>query len=137
MANDHEFEQASRRARERMRTSPRALAARYDATKRRIIIRLSSGLELSFSPADAEALEHATATELKPIEVSPSGLGIYFPKIDADLYLPALLERFLGSKRWMAARMGAEGGKSRSTRKKAASRANGKLGGRPRKIKAS
>jgi len=137
MDNNDQFEQANRRARERMKTRPRALAARYDQKKHKIIIRLSSGLELSFSPADAEVLERATPVGLKAIEISPSGFGIYFPTIDADLYLPALLEGFLGSKRWMAARMGAEGGKSRSTRKKAASRANGKLGGRPRKVKAS
>jgi hypothetical protein len=78
-------------------------------------------------------LERATASQLEPIEISPSGFGIYFPKLDADLYLPGLLEGFLGSRKWMAVRMGQAGGKSRSLSKKAAARANGKLGGRPRK----
>jgi hypothetical protein len=78
-------------------------------------------------------LEHARPSQLERIEITPSGFGLYFPKLDADLYVPALLEGFLGSKRWMAARLGAAGGKSRSMDKKAAARVNGKLGGRPRK----
>jgi hypothetical protein len=53
--------------------------------------------------------------------------------LDADLYVPGLLEGFLGSKKWMAARLGQVGGKSRTRAKRVASRANGKLGGRPKK----
>ena len=56
-----------------------------------------------------------------------------FPKLDADLYLPALLNGWLGSRRWMAAHMGERGGRARSAAKRTASRENGKLGGRPRK----
>ena len=56
-----------------------------------------------------------------------------WPKLDADLYLPALIEGALGSKRWMAARLGSRGGQVRSEAKAGASRENGKLGGRPRK----
>ncbi|HZS28339.1 MAG TPA: hypothetical protein VFB76_14000 [Candidatus Angelobacter sp.] len=70
---------------------------------------------------------------MQEIEISPSGFGIYFPKLDADLYLPAILEGLLGSKKWMAARLGQVGGKSRSAAKRAAARANGKLGGRPKR----
>jgi hypothetical protein len=53
--------------------------------------------------------------------------------LDADIYLPALLEGFLGSKRWMAGRLGAAGGRSTSTAKASAARKNGRSGGRPRK----
>ena len=51
---------------------------------------------------------------MSEIEISPSGLGIHFPRLDADLYLPALLEGFLGSRLWMAAEMGKRGGKATS-----------------------
>ncbi|MGD0777782.1 MAG: DUF2442 domain-containing protein, partial [Candidatus Solibacter sp.] len=85
------------------------------------------------SPSDVEGLEDANAAQLSEIEISPSGFGIHFPAVDADLYVPGLLEGILGSKTWMAARLGQIGGQSRSRAKKAASRANGKLGGRPRK----
>jgi hypothetical protein len=62
------------------------------------------------------------------------GLGIRFPRLDADLYVPALLERVLGSKSWMAARLGAAGGQVRGGAKAAASRDNGRRGGTPRKV---
>jgi hypothetical protein len=91
------------------RTTATAVAACYDRRISRIVIRLSSGLEVAFSPHDAEGLEEARPADLDAIEISPSGLGIHFPKLDADLYLPALLEGLLGSRGWMttqAARRG-------------------------------
>ncbi len=51
-------------------------------------------------------------------------------------YLPALVEGFFGSKRWMAAELGKVGGKASTEAKVAAARENGKLGGRPKKQKA-
>ena len=97
------------------------------------MIALSSGLEIAFKPHDAQGLELACPAQLAEIEISPSGLGLHFPKLDADLYLPALLEGFLGSRRWMASAMGKAGGKATTEKKANAARANGSLGGRPRK----
>jgi hypothetical protein len=97
------------------------------------VIHLSSRLEISFSPRDVQGLERARPSQLEAIEISPSGFGIHFPRLDADLYVPGLLEGFLGSKQWMASRLGQTGGRSRSMAKRAAARVNGKLGGRPRK----
>jgi hypothetical protein len=105
----------------------------YDRRGNRIRIRFSTGLDVSFSPRDAEGLEKATPAQLAKIEISPSGFGIHFPRIDADLYLPGLLMGFLGSRNWMAARLGALGGKSRSAAKRAAAKKNGRRGGRPKK----
>ena len=94
---------------------------------------LSSGLEIAFKPHDAHGLEAARPAQLANIEISPSGLGIHFPALDADLYLPALLEGFLGSRNWMASSLSKAGGKATSAHKASAARANGRLGGRPRK----
>jgi Protein of unknown function (DUF2442) len=96
------------------------------------VVQLDSNVELSFSPNDVQGLEKAKPAQLGPIEISPSGFGIHFPRIDADLYVPGLLEGLLGSRKWMAARLGQAGGRSRSHAKKAASRVNGRLGGRPK-----
>jgi hypothetical protein len=74
------------------------------------------------------------SSQLEEIEIRPSGFGIRFPKLDADLDLSSLLEGLFGSKKWMAARLGQLGGQSRSRAKKAAAKANGRLGGRPKKI---
>ncbi|MGH9641815.1 MAG: DUF2442 domain-containing protein [Terriglobales bacterium] len=116
---------------------PHAISARYDRSSGKVIIDLSSKLTLSFSPRDAQGLENAKPSELEKIEISPSGFGLHFPKLNADLYVPGLLEGFLGSKKWMAAQLGQAGGQSRSRAKKAAARANGKLGGRPRRAAAT
>jgi len=107
---------------------------RYDHKRERVVIDLSTGIEIAFRPHDAQGLERANSNQLDTIEISPSGLGIHFPKLDADLYVPALLEGFLGSKRWIAAEHGKIGGRASTKVKAVAARRNGKLGGRPKKI---
>jgi hypothetical protein len=134
MATSDHFELANRRAKEMQSSLPRAIGAHYDRTGRRIVIHLSSRLDVSFAPRDAQGLERAKPSQLEEIEISPSGFGIHFPKLDVDIYLPGLLEGFLGSKRWMAARLGQAGGEVKNPSKRAAARANGKLGGRPKKV---
>jgi len=131
-----QFETAKARGKERLR-APRAESAHYDAGRDRVIVRLTTGVEIGFAPRDAEGLQHASRADLAAIEVEAFGLGIHFPRLDADLYVPALLEGALGSKSWMAARLGAAGGRVRSSAKAAASRDNGKRGGRPPKATAS
>lgn len=133
MASRDDFELANQRAKDLEARIPRAVSAHYDRKTGRIVIHLSSKLIVSFSPGDIEGLEDARPSQLNEIEISPSGFGIHFPAVDADLYVPGLLEGFLGSKAWMASRLGQIGGRSRSKAKKAASKTNGKLGGRPRK----
>ncbi len=136
MASSKEFEKAQERAHARFTAFPHAVGAYYDLKNGRVVIELSSKLGVWFSPRDAQGLKSATPAQLEHIEITPSGLGLHFPKLDADLYLPALLEGFFGSKKWMAAQLGAAGGKSRTAAKRSAARANGKLGGRPRKANA-
>ena len=132
--NGDEFEQANRRGSELKGTAPRVLSARYDGGTGRIVVQLSSRLIVSFAPEDAQGLENAGPSELSEIEVSPSGFGLHFPEIDADIYVPGLLEGFMGSKSWMASRLGQIGGRARSGAKGSASRLNGKPGGRPKKV---
>ncbi len=129
------FTGANRRAAERLRNTPIATNARYDRSTDRVVIGLSSGIELAFRPRHAQGLEHAKPPQLAKIEITSSGLGIHFPRLDADIYLPALLEGFLGTRRWIAAQMGKLGGKASTKAKSAAARRNGKLGGRPKKTK--
>lgn len=132
---DVEIAAAEARSSERRITAPVAIAARYDRRVGRIVVSLTSGLELGFAPRDVQGLERARPADLDAIELSPSGLGLHFPKLDADVYLPALLEGVLGSGAWTAARMGRAGGASRSDAKQAAAQRNGRLGGRPPKAR--
>jgi hypothetical protein len=130
-----EIEAADARATAQRKNTPIAIAAHYDARIDRLVIDLSTGLSIMFKPHDAQGLEKAKPEHLTKIEISPSGFGLHFPALDADLYLPGLLEGFMGSPKWIAAQLGKTGGRSTSTAKTAASRTNGKLGGRPKKHK--
>jgi hypothetical protein len=132
MGFDEQFEKANQRARELRATVPLAISAYYDQDRNRIIVALSNGLEIGFSPLYAQGLETATPAQLKKIEISPDGYGIHFPAVDVDFYVPPLLQGIFGTRRWMAAHFGQAGGRSRSRKKVVASRRNGKLGGRPR-----
>lgn len=127
-----EFAAAKRRADATLRATPCAMHAHYDRRRDRVVIALSSGIEVAFRPHDAQWLERAKPNQLDKIEISPSGLGLHFPKLDADIYLPALLEGFLGSKHWIASQLGKLGGSVSTKAKAQAARRNGKLGGRPK-----
>lgn len=129
---EREFEQAERRMRI-LREAGHAVSARYDRRAARIVVDLNTGVQLAVPVQQIEGLAHASPEELIKIEISPAGLGLHWPKLNADVYVPALLQGVFGSKRWMAAQLGAAGGKTRSSAKQAAARVNGKKGGRPRK----
>jgi hypothetical protein len=140
---DADLEAANARGAATRAAQPTAQAARYDRRTGRVVVTLSNGLELGFKPHDAQGLESARPAQLAVIEISPSGLGLHFPALDADLYLPALLGGLLGSAAWMSQRaaerqhavtLGGAGGRARSEAKSRAARENGRLGGRPRKV---
>jgi hypothetical protein len=130
---DDEIDLAGQVAQAEMATGPRAVAARYDRRRARVVLSLDNGLELAFPPDLAEGLDQASASELATIEISPSGFGLHWPKLDADLYLPALLSGVFGSPRWMAGQMGRKAGLPRTEARGAAARENGRRSGRPRK----
>lgn len=130
---DDAFERATNRGAARRAKQPLAKAARYDRASGKVVVELSNGVDLSFPASAAQGLAGASASDLSKIEIVGAGTGIHFPRLDADLYVPALFEGMLGSRRWMAARLGAKGGSASSLEKQRAARANGKLGGRPKK----
>ena len=92
---DKELAAANARGRKMLRTTPRALAVRYDEGRDRIVVELSTGAEIAFAPRDAQGLEAATPEALAEIAIDPPGFGLHFPKLDVDLYLPTLLEGLL------------------------------------------
>jgi hypothetical protein len=133
LINDEIVEAANRRGAGKKERYPAVVAARYDHGSGRIVISLETGLDLAFSPHHAQGFETAHPADLDLVEISPSGLGVHFPKIDADIYVPSLIEGFLGSRNWVAAQNGKAGGKATTQAKRVAARENGKLGGRPKK----
>jgi hypothetical protein len=81
----------------------------------------------------AEGLAGTPPENLADIEISPAGLGLHWPRLDTDLYVPALLQGVFGSKSWIARQLGAAGGRERIVAKDSASREKGRKGGRPKK----
>lgn len=133
MVTTREYREAIAHARETRATRPIATLASYDPDLSQVLIYLSNGGEFRFPARKVQGLQNARTRELEEIEISPSGLGIYFPRLDVDLDLPELMLGHFGSRKWMASAMGAVGGRSTSNAKKRASRTNGARGGRPRR----
>lgn len=129
---NRQMQAARTRAQELKTHVPQATGVTYNSDTGLVCIRLSNGIVIGLPAAQTQGLEAANAKNLSAIRISPSGYGIHFPKLDVDLYLPALMEGIFGTKAWMAER-GRKGGQAATKAKKVAARANGKLGGRPRK----
>ena len=131
--SEAEFEAATRRTERLRERHSYAVRAYYDRARNRVVIELANGVEIAFDPHRVQGLEDAAPADLEDIEITPAGLGLYFPKRDADFTLAGLLAGVFGTRKWMAARLGATGGQVKSEKKREASRNNGKLGGRPKR----
>lgn len=89
-------------AMEAKRAQGHAVAARYDAPSERLVVSLHNGVELGVPVRLVEGLADADPADLAEIEVTPSGLGLHWPRLDADVYVPGLMAGALGSRRWVA-----------------------------------
>lgn len=125
------LEVANARGAATLARGPIARTARYDARRGLIVVELDRGCEFAFPIALAEGLADAPRSKLSRIKLSPNGLGLHWPLLDIDLYVPGLIEGVFGSRRWMQ-HIGKLGGLRQSAAKAKASRENGKRGGRPR-----
>jgi hypothetical protein len=108
-----------------------AVAACYRPSVGKLEVAFDNGVPLAVPAKLIQGLAGASTADLSKIEISPAGWGLHLPRIDADVYVPALFEGIYGSRAWMkqAARVA---GSTRSEARSAAARENGKKGGRPR-----
>ena len=60
-----------------------------------VVVGQDNGVQTAFPAKVAEGLPDASADDLADIEISPAGLGLRWPKLDADVYVPALLQSVL------------------------------------------
>ena len=120
-----QFEAITRRTDERMKRQLLAVSARYDRRGARVMITLNTGAVVGFPLASLPGLERAAPDELSHIVVEGGGYGLHVACLDADISVPQLLADQLGSTLM-----------KRAVVRASASRANGRLGGRPRKSRA-
>ncbi|GMM60864.1 DUF2442 domain-containing protein [Novosphingobium pituita] len=118
---------------EQTRQGGYAVTAEYDRRQGRLVVGLNNGVTIMVPVTLLEGLADAADDDLTEIEITPAGLGLHWPRLDADVYVPSLMHGVFGSKRWMAAQLGATGGRASTAAKTAAARENGRKGGRPRK----
>lgn len=87
---------------------PKARLARLETSTMKIVVEFDNKTEFSFPAFQCQGLSGATPEQLQEIEISPSGLGLHWPQLDADLLIPELMTGLFGSKTWMAS-IGAKG----------------------------
>ena len=125
---------AEARGRELLATEPRAEAAHYDRATGRVVVDLANGCTYAFPVRLVQDLQGASEAGLSQIEVDGVGFNLHWPKLDVDLYVPALVAGVFGTQAWMARALARIAGRATSPAKAAAARANGARGGRPRKL---
>lgn len=130
---NEKFAAAEARGNAMLETEPRAISARYDRKTGRVTIDLINGCTYVFPSDLVQDLSNASPDELAAIEVDGMGFNLHWPKLDADLYLPALVAGVFGTRDWMNKALARQAGRATSPAKAAASRANGAKGGRPKK----
>lgn len=96
--SEQEFEAAGRRGAE-LRESGYAVSAEYDAAQERFAVGLNTGVILLVPVHLLEPLAGAEAEARTEIEITPSGLGLHWPRLDADVHVPALMQGVFGSRR--------------------------------------
>lgn len=98
---EREYQTAARRAAKSDAVEPRVKSARYDRRSRQIVVDLRNGSRFMFPPELAQGLAGADDRALSNIHISPSGAGLSWPDLDADLSLPALMAGIFGTREWM------------------------------------
>lgn len=111
----------------------RARTARFDRSTGRVVVDLTSGILFAFPVNRIPALRRATTAALADVTVSGSGSVLHWEAVDVDLSVAGLLLSAV-EPRERARHLASLAGRATSTAKAAAARANGRRGGRPRKV---
>lgn len=127
---ERDWDAANQRGQETLAAGPLAESAYYDQPTGKVVVELNNGVGLHIPPALIQGMENATPADMAEIVIEGHGIGLHFPRLDADLYVPALARGVHGTSAWMRS-LGWKGGISKSPAKAEAARRNGRLGGRP------
>jgi len=132
VTTDRQIDAALARARRFGVGERRVLRAEYGRRADLITLHLDDGIRISIPRTKLQGLQGAEPRKVAKIEILGCGTGLHCPLLDVDHYVPGLLNRVLGTNRWMA-ELGRRGGSATTKAKAAAARANGKKGGRPKR----
>jgi hypothetical protein len=107
----------------------------YDRAHDMLDLTLRSGIGIRIPRSQIREIAEAQPKDLAKVEIQPGGDGLSFRKLDIDISVPGLLADELGA---LFSRAMGRRTRGRTTPKKAAaSRENGRKGGRPKKPSAA
>jgi hypothetical protein len=95
-------------------------------------LELRSGVTLVIPRGLIVEFEHATASDLRAVTLTPSGSTITCEPLDVDISVPGIVRELTEAASWLA-----RAGSRKTPEKAAAARANGAKGGRPRAAQAA
>jgi Protein of unknown function (DUF2442) len=105
-----------------------AVAASYDQATDEVVLAHYCGATVRIPRKLFPHIESARPADLVHVELTPAGTAIRFPLLDADYSVPGMLRRIFGLNE-----DNRRAGATKSSARAAASRKNGKKGGRPKK----
>ncbi|HCA58224.1 MAG TPA: hypothetical protein DEP46_09600 [Blastocatellia bacterium] len=127
--SDAEFKRQIEAAKERPVTEPAASSAYYKNGE--VHIHLVTGWHFSFPPGRLREFKKATERDLKKIGLAGQ-YTLSCEPLDVDISIGGILIELVGEK-FINRELARRNGSVRTAKKRAASRTNGKLGGRPKK----
>jgi hypothetical protein len=131
---DKQIDAAMAHSAEHIISEPKACEVHYNKQSRKIIIHFDNDCTFECPVSLLQGVCDLTDDEIAQVELTPAGWGITWSDNDLDFGVNELVQGVFGTKAWMK-EIAAKGGRSKSEKKQAASRINGKKGGRPSKIK--
>jgi len=99
---DAEIDAAKAHGTAMLETEPRAASARYDRQTGCVTVQLLNGDDdlYAFKTDLVEDLNGATSDDLEVVEVDGAGFNLHWPRLGADLYVPALVAGVFGTRHW-------------------------------------
>jgi hypothetical protein len=130
---DNQIEAAIVRQTNKDTTEPQACNVLYESTSRKIVIEFDNGCKFECPISLLQGVCDLSDNEISQVKLTPAGWGLTWENAEIDLGVNELVQGIFGTKAWMK-KIAAKGGCAKSAKKQAASRINGRKGGRPRKV---